>query len=190
MKAVYYRDAFCVGIFGSAAVLGVNRLPALFARWPLLHHALGTSVPEGLDQLNPAAGAAASAIVASFLTVGIVGLAAGIVAIYVRPVWMRAGILLLYSALMATNVANAGTFVHDAAFRLLTAMVLWFGVTHVVRFNAMAYFLLAATIALVTGAVELIQQPNPYFHANAYAVVAFTVALLACPLIYWRRQPE
>jgi len=190
MNAVYYRDAFCAAIFGSAGVLGLNRLPALLARWPVLHHALGSSVPEGLDMLNPAAGVAASAIVASFLTAGIVGLAAGIIAMYIRPVWMRAGILLLYAALMATNVATTGAFVHDAAFRLLAATVLWFGVTQVVRFNAMGYFLAASMIALVNGAVELIQQPNPYFHANGYAVVVVAVALLAWPINYWRRQSE
>ena len=39
----YYRDAFCVALFGSAAVLGLNRLPALFSRWPLLRHSLGAS---------------------------------------------------------------------------------------------------------------------------------------------------
>jgi hypothetical protein len=190
MKAVYYRDAFCVAIFGSAAVLGLNRLPALLARWPALHHALGSSVPGGLDALNPAAGVAASAIVASFLTAGIVGLAVGIIAIYVRTAWMRAGVLILYAALMATNVATPGAFVHDAAFRLLTAIVLWFGATRIVRFNVMGYFLLASTMALATGAVELIQQPNPFFHANGYAVVAFAIALLSWPIVYWRRQPE
>jgi hypothetical protein len=190
MKAVYYRDAFCVATFGSAAVLGLNRLPALLARWPVQHHMLGSSVPEGLDVLNPAAGVAASAIVASFLTAGIIGLAAGIIAIYVRAVWIRAALLLLYSALMATNVATPGSFVHDAAFRLLAATILWFGVTQVVRFNAMGYFLAASMIALVTGAVELIEQPNLYFRANGYAVVAVAVALLAWPIFYWRRQAE
>ena len=190
MKAAYYRDALCVAIFGSAAVLGLNRLPLLLARLPVLHHALGASVPEGLDMLNPAAGVAASAIVASFLTAGIFGLAAGIVAIYIRPIWMRAGVLVLYAALMATNVATPGAFVHDMAFRLLAATVLWFGVTQVVRFNTMGYFLAASMIALVTGAVELIEQPNLYFRANGYAVVALAVALLAWPIYYWRRQPE
>jgi len=87
-------------------------------------------------------------------------------------------------------VATPGAFVHDAAVRLLTAIVLWFGATQIVRFNVMGYFLLASTMALATGAVELIQQPNPYFHANGYAVVALAAGLLAWPIFYWRRQPE
>jgi hypothetical protein len=188
MRSEYYRDAFCVGIFGSTTILGLNRLPGLFAHWAVLHHLLGASVPEGLDQLSPAAGVAASAVVASFLTAGVAGLAAGIVAIYIRPAWMRAGLVLLYALLMATNVATPGAFVHDAAFRLLAAVVLWFGVTRIVRFNSMGYFLLAATIAFVSGATELIEQPNPYFQANGYAAVAMAVALLAWPIVCWSRK--
>jgi hypothetical protein len=126
--------------------------------------------------------------VASFLTAGVAGLAAGIVAIYIRPAWMRAGLVLLYALLMATNVATPGAFVHDAAFRLLAAVVLWFGVTRIVRFNSMGYFLLAATIAFVSGATELIEQPNPYFQANGYAAVAMAVALLAWPIVCWSRK--
>src|SRR5258707_1331449 len=60
LNAAYFRDALYVAVFGSAAVMGLNRLPALFARWPLLRHSLGASVPENLDVLNPAMGALAS----------------------------------------------------------------------------------------------------------------------------------
>jgi hypothetical protein len=89
---------------------------------------------------------------------------------------------------MATNVATPGAFLRDAAFHLVAIIAIWFGVTRIVRFNVMGYFLLAAMVALVPGAIEMLDQPNPYFHANGYAVVAFTVAMLAWPLIYWRRN--
>jgi membrane protease YdiL (CAAX protease family) len=178
----YYRDAFCVALFGSAAVLGLNRLPALFARWPLLRHSLGTSVPEGLDLLNPVAGSVASSVVAAFLTVGVLALAVGLIASYVRPAWMRAGLMILYAVLMATNVATPGAFFRDAAYHLLAIAALWYGVAHIARFNVLGYFLLAAMIALVPSAIELLQQPNPYLHANGYAVVAVAIAILAWPL--------
>jgi hypothetical protein len=32
MRPEYYRDAFCVGLFGTVAVMGLNRLPGLFER--------------------------------------------------------------------------------------------------------------------------------------------------------------
>ena len=187
MKAGYFRDAFCVALFGSAAVMGLNRLPALFARWPLLRHSLGTSVPENLDVLNPAVGTLAAAIASAFLTVGILGLAAALIAAYVRPAWMRAALMILYAALMATNVATPGAFFREAAFHLVAVATLWYGVTHIARFNVLGYFLLAAMLALVPGAIELLEQPNPYLHANGYAVIAFAIAILAWPLIRWQR---
>ena len=56
MNAAYFRDAFCVALFGSAAVMGLNRLPALFARWPLLRHSLGASVPQKSGRAQPRGG--------------------------------------------------------------------------------------------------------------------------------------
>jgi membrane protease YdiL (CAAX protease family) len=188
MPANYYRDAFCVGTFGAAAMIGLNRLPALFAHWPLWRHTLGSAVPGRLDALNPAAGTVASGISASFLTAGVAGMAAGLVAAYVRPQWMRAGLVVLVAALTATNVATPGTFFRDAAFHAVTIGALWLGVTRIVRFNVMGYFLLASMIVLVPGAIELLEQPNAYFRANGYTVVAFAAAFLAWPLVSWRRR--
>ncbi len=100
---------------------------------------------------------------------------------------MRGGILILYAVLMTTNVATPGAFLRDAAYHLVAVIVLWVGVTRIVRFNTMGYFLLSAMIALVPAAVDLLQQPNAYFHANGYIVIAFALATLAWPAIYWRR---
>jgi hypothetical protein len=52
----------------------------------------------------------------------------------------------------------------------------------------LGYFLFAAMTALIAGAVELLAQPNAYFRANGYAVIAFAVALLAWPLASWFRS--
>ncbi len=186
IDARYYRDAFCIALFGSAAVMGLNRLPALFARWPLLRHSLSANVPDGLDLLNPALGSISASVVAAFLTVGLLGLAAGLIAAYVRPAWMRAGLMILYAALMATNVATPGAFFRDAAYHLVAIAALWYGVTRIARFNVLSYFLLAAMIVLVPSAIELLRQPNPYFHANGYAVVAMALAILAWPLLKWQ----
>jgi hypothetical protein len=187
-NAAYFRDAFCLALFGSFAVMGLYRLPALFARWPVLRHSLGTSVPNNLDVLNPAVGALASSIAAAFLTVGLLGLAAGLIAAYVRPAWMRAALMILYAALMATNVATPGAYFREAAFQLVAIAALWYGVTHFARFNVLGYFLLAAMVSLVPSAIELLEQPNPYLQANGYAVLAFALAILAWPLMRWQRS--
>ncbi len=184
--AAYFRDAFYVALFGSAAVIGLNRLPLLLARWPMLRHSLGASVPDSLDVLSPAAGAFASSIAAAFLIVPLVGLTASLIAAYVRPMWMRAALLILYATLLTANVASPGAFFRDAAVRLVVVATLCYGVTQIVRFNVLGYFLLAAMLTLVPAAVELIEQPNSYLHANGYAVVAIALAVLVWPLMRWR----
>jgi membrane protease YdiL (CAAX protease family) len=183
----YYRDAFCIGAFGSVAVIGLNRLPLLLARWPILHHSLAPSVPENLDQLSPALGGLASGIAAAFVTAGFIGLATGLIAAYVRPGWMRAALLIFVAIVMTSNVVTFGSFLREAAVHLMIVLVLWYGVTRIVRFNVLGYFLLAAMLALIPSAISLLQQPNPYFHMNGYAVVAFAVGILAWPLLRWKR---
>ena len=56
MRTEYYRDAFCVAIFGAAALMGLNRLPELFSRWPLLRHTLQADVPGGPGRPQPRSG--------------------------------------------------------------------------------------------------------------------------------------
>ena len=183
----YYRDALLIAVFGAGALAGLGRLPALFSRWPILCHTLGPSVPDGLDTLVPAAGTMASGIAASFAIVGVAGLVVALVAAYVRSLWMRVGLIILIAALITTNVATAGSFLHEAIFHLLALAALWFGISKIARFNVMGYFLTAVMIVVVPGAIELLEQPNAYFHANGYAVIVFALGLPALPLALWRR---
>jgi hypothetical protein len=188
LRSEYYRDAICVATFGAAAILGLGRLPGLFARWPLVQHTLGASVPEGLDALNPAIGILATGILRSFLVPGTIAIGAALVAAYIRPRWMRAGMVILVAVLFATNTATPGTFLQEAAFHVAVLAAVWLSVNHIVQFNVLGYFLFAAMTALIAGAVELLAQPNAYFRANGYAVIAFAVALLAWPLASWFRS--
>ncbi len=185
----YFRDAFCLALFGSTAVMGLGRVPELFARWPLLQHALGARVPGNLDVLSPAAGAVASSTAAGLVAVGFLGLAAGLIARYIRPAWMRAALLVLFAVLAATNVAGPGAFFREAALQLVIAAAVWYGVTRIARFNALGYALLAAMISLVSAAVDLLEQPNAYLHANGYAVLAVAAVIVAWPLFRWQRRP-
>ena len=187
MDAAYFRDAFCVALFGTGAVMGLARLPALFARWPLLRHSLSANVPQNLDALNPAVGSVASAIAAAFIVVGLLGIAAGLIAAYVRPAWMRASLLILYAALMATNVATPGAFFREAGFQLVALAALWFALTRIARFNVLGYVLLVAMIVLIPAAIDLLDQPNPRLHANGYAILALALVVLAWPLMRWQR---
>jgi hypothetical protein len=187
MRPEYYRDACCVALFGTAVVMELERLPELLAHWPLLRHMLAAAVPEGLDTISPAAGAIASGISGGFSIIGMVALVAALTKAYIRPLWMRVGLAVLAAVLMATNVATPGAFLRVAAFNLLMISVVWLGVARIVRFNVMGYFLFAVMIVLVPGAIELLKQPNAYFRANGYVVMAVAVGLLAWPLLLWLR---
>jgi hypothetical protein len=186
--SAYFRDAFCLVLFGSVAVMGLGHLRELFARWPLLRHALGTAVPGNLDLFSPAVGALASSIAAGLVAAGFLGLAAGLIAAYIRPPWMRAALLVLFAVLAATNVASPGSFFREAALQLVTLAALWYGVTRIARFNVLGYVLLAAVITLVSAAVDLLEQPNTYLHSNGYAVLVVAAAIVAWPLLRWQRS--
>jgi len=54
-----------------------------------------------------------------------------------------------------------------------------FGVQRLMRFNVLGCFLVVASTSLVSGAAELLGQPDPYYRANGYAVV-LALVLLVC----------
>jgi len=62
-----------------------------------------------------------------------------LVAAYIRPRWMRAGIVVLVAVLLATNTATLGTFLQEAAFHVAIFAALWFSVKHIVRFNVLGF---------------------------------------------------
>jgi len=185
LSPAYFRDAFYLGSCGTAAVMGLNHLPALFARWPLLRHSLGEAVPGNLDLLQPAVGALTSSMTAAFLTVGLLGIAAGLIAIYVRAKWMRAALMLAYAVVMATDVATTGAFLREFAFHLVAVVALWYGATRIARFNALGYFLIAALLVLGPGSGELLRQPNTYFQASGLVVIACMIAMF---VLVWRKS--
>ena len=63
--------------------------------------------------------------------------------------------------------------------------VIVFGVTRLVRFNMLGYFLIVAALALVTGATKLIAQPDVFYRGNGYVVLVILAALLAWPVVAW-----
>jgi hypothetical protein len=102
--------------------------------------------------------------------------------------WIRVALLVFCAAVLATNVATTSAFFREASFQLVAVAALWYAVTRIARFNVLGYFLIAAMLALIPAAIDLLEQPNPYFHANGYAVLVFGLAILAWPLTRWQRS--
>ena len=67
MPAEYYRDAFFIGLGGSAFLIGLRRLlDFAFAHWPALHRELPASFGDIFDSMTPGLGLVGSVIFAVF----------------------------------------------------------------------------------------------------------------------------
>jgi len=190
MTPSYYRDAFVVALGGATALLGLARLPALLSRvWPTAQKSLAASVPSGLDFLVPAAQEIGGSIAYGLFVVGAIALTAGFVAGYLRRWWLKLGFVVLLALVQAGQWGSSADFAKRVLLELVILALAWWGVALVVRFNLLAYFLIAATVTLTGAATRLLQQPNPFFRANGYAVAGAALALMAWPLVAWLRAP-
>jgi hypothetical protein len=72
--------------------------------------------------------------------------------------------------------------------RLILLSVLVFGVQRLMRFNILGCFFVVASTSLVSGAAELLGQPDSFYRANGYAVLLALVLLFAWPLASWLRR--
>lgn len=193
MPAAYYRDALFLALGGTGVLLGLSHLFPLLARvWPVARKAVEASLPSGFDASVPGAMAIAQAIgtfpSGGLFRAGLIALAAGFIAGYVRPRWMRLGLVLLVAVALAGEWGSPGDFAQRILVQLILLGVVWWGVARILRFNLLAYFLIATTIALVGAATSLLRQPNAFLRTNGYAVVAALLALLAWPLVAWLRS--
>jgi CAAX prenyl protease-like protein len=184
----YYRDAFCIGLGGSAALLGLRRLVAVASlHWATLHRALPASFGQEFDAILPAVSFTGGALQHGLLLTGIVAAVAAFVSAQVRHPGVR--ILLLLFGALSVVPGNWGTPA-DLAKQFLTQLILLsiivVGVRWVVRFNILGCFLIAAGTSLLGDAAELLAQPDSFYRANGYAVLMALALLFAWPLISWR----
>ena len=188
MPANYYRDAFCIGLGGSAALLGLQRLVAAASpHWPTLHRSLPSFFGQEFDAILPAISATAGALQHGLLLTGIIVAVAAFVAAQVRHPGVR--LLFLFLGALSVTPGNWGSPA-DIAKQFLTQLVLLsvvvFAVRYVLRFNILACFLVVAGTSLLGGAAELLAQPDSFYRTNGYAVLAALVLLFAWPLMAWR----
>jgi membrane protease YdiL (CAAX protease family) len=190
MPANYYRDAFCIGLGGSAALLGLERvLAAASAYWPTVHRSLPASFAQEFDAIFPAASLAGMTVQEGLLLTGIVVGVAAFVAAQVRHNGLR--ILLLLAGALSLTPGNWGSPA-DLAKQFLATLILLgvlvFGMRYVMRFNILGCFLVIAGTSLLGGAWELVSQQDSFYHANGYAVLLALILLFAWPLMTWRRS--
>ena len=187
LSGPYYRDAILVMLSGWAVFAGLYRLRDLAgAIWPVARYAFPASVPGALDTNWPAVNALTSAVTYSFLTVGIVALVLGIAARYVRWWWIQLVLLAALAIFSVPRWGSAGEFVQSAVLGFTELAVIWWGASYLVRFNFLAYFLLALLLSLSPAIGGLIRQPNTYYRTNGALLIAAVAILLLLPLAWWR----
>jgi len=188
MPASYYRDAFCIGLGGSAVLLGLERvLGAASAYWPTVHRFLPASFGTEFDAILPAASLTGGTIQHGLLLMGIVVAVTAFVAAEVRHTGLRILLLLVGAlSLVPGNWGSPADLAKQFLAWLILLAILVFGVCRVMRFNILGCFLVVAGISLLGGAAELLAQPDSFYRANGCAVLLALILLFAWPLIAWR----
>jgi membrane protease YdiL (CAAX protease family) len=190
MPANYYRDAFCIGLGGSAALLGMERILAVAsAHWPTVHRFLPASFGQEFDAILPAASLIGETLQHGLFITGIVVAVAAFVASQVRHAGLRVLLLLLGAlSLVPGSWGSPADLAKQFLAHLILLSVLTFGVCKLMRFNLLGCFLVVVGTSLLEGAAELLAQPDSFYRTNGYAIL-LPLGLLYCwPLAVWRMR--
>ena len=190
MPGAYYRDALWIGVCGTAALLGLERLIEFASvHWPTLHRALPASFGQNFDAVLPAGASLGGAVLRGLFYAGIVAFIAAFVAGVAKAPWLR---LLLFAfgalALAGSGWGNGSDFAKQLIAATIFLAVIVFAVARVIRFNMLGYLLIVACLTLLAAAAEFLGQPDAFYRTNGYAMILLIVALLAWPLAVWRMR--
>jgi hypothetical protein len=147
---------------------------------------LPVSFGDSFDAIYPATGIIGGAIVRGLLLMGTFALVAAFLGAELRVRWLRLVLFLGLVAALVSDWGSPGDFTKQLVASALIMGVIVFGFRRVVRFNLLGCFLVAASLAMLGGAVELTSQPDGFYRSQGYLVVAALVILLAWPLVAWR----
>ncbi len=191
MPGNYYRDAFCIGLGGSALLIGLRRvIDAALMAMPALHRTYPANFGDAFDALYPAAAVIGAGILRGLLVTGLVALAASFLGAELRVRWLRLLLFLAVSASLVSDWGSTGDFLQQFAATAVILGVVVFGIRQIARFNMLGWFLVIACTSLLGGAIELLSQPNRFYQMQGYLVMAALALLLLWPLVTWRLKPQ
>lgn len=187
MPAGYYLDALYIGLGGAAALVGLARLNSLLSRiWPTAKRSLDALLPSSLDAYLPASQVLAGVLSSGLFWTGLIALVGGFIVGYVQKRWQQVTLFTLVVLTMTSNWGSPADFAKQVLMQLVILGLAVWGAVRIVRFNALAYFLLAAVLVISGEAARLLEQPNGFFRANGFALLAMGVVLVVWPLAAWR----
>jgi len=189
MPAEYYRDAFWVGLGGSAMLVGLRRLLEWVSQWwPTLHRGTFANFGDSFDALLPGASVIAGAILQALLVTGVLALAAAFIGAEMRARWVRLALFFAVAAGMISSWGNTADFFKQLLFNAILLGFVVYGLQRVARFNVLGWFLVVASVTLLGRAVELLGQPDAFYKIQGYVVLAGLAVLIGLPLLAWRMQ--
>ncbi len=188
MPSDYYRDALWIGLGGSAALLGLERILATAStHWPTVHRSLEASFGQDFDALLPFASITAGTVLRGLLLTGLVLAIATFVASQIRQPGLRLMLFLIGALALAGGAwGSPADLAKQFLARVILLGVLVIGIRMVMRFNLLGCFLVVAGTSLVGGAAELLGQPDSFYRANGFAILLALVLLFAWPFAAWR----
>src|SRR4029077_6084956 len=89
-------------------------------------------------------------------------------------------------SLVGGSWGSPGDLVQRFATQFIVLGVLALGIRYLMGFNILGCFLVVAGTSLLGGASELLSQPDTFYRANGYALLATLVLLFAWPVAAWR----
>jgi len=188
MPADYYRDAFWIALGGAAILTGLHHLTGtLDVWWPTLRRGLPAGFGENFDALYPAATVIGGSIVHGLFLTGTFALASAFLGAELRVRWLRLALFIALASSLVSDWGSPGDFAKQFLGSVLLMGVVVFGIRRVARFNLLGCLLVVVTVALLSGAVELLSQADSSsYRSQGYVVLAALVLLLGWPLVAWR----
>ena len=186
MAKNYYRDALLIGAGGTAALIALKRISDwMSAHWPTPHQSLGAVFGSDFDSVLPGISISATAMLHGLLFTAAIAAMAGFIAAHCKSPIVRGLLFVMASLAMVGGWGSTADFLKQWIAALVFLAVVVFGVARVVRLNLLGYFLVLAIPTLLAGCVELLAQPNSFYHTQGMLCAAVLGALLAWVIAAW-----
>jgi hypothetical protein len=134
------------------------------------------------DAVFPAAMVIGGAIFMALAVTGLLLLAGACLGAEIRVRWLRLTLFLALAAGLVFSWGSPFDFLKQFLLNLILLAFVVFGIRRVVRFNMLGLFLMVAGTALLGGALQLLRQPDNFYHSQAYVVLVALAVLLVWPL--------
>jgi membrane protease YdiL (CAAX protease family) len=186
MPGSYYRDAVMIGVGGTGVLLALSRLTEwASSHWPTTHRALGAQFGFDFDLFVPGIAIPAGAVLHGLVFAGMIAVVGGFIVAHCKSPMIRGLLFALGSLAMVGSWGSPEDFVRQWIARAVYLAVVVFGVTKVARLNLLGYFLVLAIPGPLLGGVELLSQPNAFYHQQGAVCLGALAVLLIWPLAGW-----